>query len=341
MSSAGGGTRFRRWLAEGVFGWEIVRVVAGAFSRAVNGSAATEDLVRSPRAADARKHSEAAFVRRTRWGTLFVSCASILMVASGVGFLFAYWVRAENWWMGISLAIFCASIGCTLVLWAHWLMREGRAIEKREAVASPSDRQAFSKTFQESTQQVSRRGMLKAVVALGVSFAVAIVVSLLRSLGMFPESKIFDTVWERGQHLVTIDGKLISTDSLQVESTTVVFPEGKIGDERAQTVLVRVDPEFLRMPDHRNDWAPMGYVAYSRVCTHAGCPVGMYQQNNCMLVCPCHQSSFDVLRAAQPTGGPAVRALPQLPLYIDNEGALRAGGGFTERPGPGFWSVQA
>lgn len=119
----------------------------------------------------------------------------------------------------------------------------------------------------------------------------------------------------------------------------VVFPENSIGDERAQTVLIRVNEKFLRLPSNRANWAPMGYVAYSRVCTHAGCSVGMFESTTDQLMCPCHQSTFDVLRAARPTGGPAARALPQLPLYADADGILRAGGGFSAPPGPGFWEM--
>lgn len=135
---------------------------------------------------------------------------------------------------------------------------------------------------------------------------------------------------------MTADGTPVSIDTLQPGSTLLVFPEDSIADEKAQTVLVRVNEQFLRMPRERADWAPMGYLAYSRICTHAGCPVGLYQKETHLLLCPCHQSSFDVLKGAEPTGGPAARALPQVPLYVDADGTLRARGGFSTPPGPGF-----
>ncbi|MGC1228167.1 MAG: Rieske 2Fe-2S domain-containing protein, partial [Candidatus Sulfotelmatobacter sp.] len=134
-------------------------------------------------------------------------------------------------------------------------------------------------------------------------------------------------------------GAPVSVNALQPGNFMVVFPENSIGDERAQTVLIRVNEKFLRLPSNRANWAPMGYVAYSRVCTHAGCSVGMFESTTDQLMCPCHQSTFDVLRAARPTGGPAARALPQLPLYADADGILRAGGGFSAPPGPGFWEM--
>jgi len=162
---------------------------------------------------------------------------------------------------------------------------------------------------------------------------------MFRSMGEPPGASLFDRIWSRGQSLRTLDGTPVTVHALEPGSTMIVFPEGSIGDERAQTVLIRVKPELLQMPTDRADWAPMGYVAYSRVCTHAGCPVGLYEKTAAQLMCPCHQSTFDVLKAAHPTSGPAARPLPQLPLYVDGEGTLRAAGGFSEPPGPGFWGM--
>jgi ubiquinol-cytochrome c reductase iron-sulfur subunit len=163
-------------------------------------------------------------------------------------------------------------------------------------------------------------------------------VSLFRSLGRSPDPILFSRVWKRGQRLTDSNGTPVSVNTLEPGSTLIVFPEGKIGDERAQTVLIRVD-ERLIPRDRRASWAPKGYLAYSRVCTHAGCPVGLYEVTTCQLMCPCHQSTFDVLRGARPTGGPAARPLPQLPLYADADGTLRAADGFTTPPGPGFWGM--
>jgi ubiquinol-cytochrome c reductase iron-sulfur subunit len=156
---------------------------------------------------------------------------------------------------------------------------------------------------------------------------------------MSPDKSLYSRIWKGGQRLVTSDGTPLSLESLVPGSMATVFPEDQIGDERAQTVLIRVKESLLQLPEDRATWAPSGYVAYSRVCTHAGCPVGEYEAEQSVLLCPCHQSTFDVLRAAAPTGGPAARPLPQLPLYADADGTLRAGGGFTAPPGPGFWGI--
>jgi ubiquinol-cytochrome c reductase iron-sulfur subunit len=87
----------------------------------------------------------------------------------------------------------------------------------------------------------------------------------------------------------------------------------------------------------RETWAPAGYVAYSKVCTHAGCPVGLYEQQLQLLVCPCHQSMFDVTNGAVPKFGPAPRPLPQLPLQITSDGYLVAQAGYDQPVGPGYW----
>ncbi len=138
---------------------------------------------------------------------------------------------------------------------------------------------------------------------------------------------------------MTADGLPLSLDSLEVGGFVTVFPEGDEGAADGQTVLIRVHPSELRLSEERMEWTQEGYVAYSKICTHAGCPVGLYERETKELFCPCHQSIFDVLRGAEPTAGPATRALPQLPLGIDGAGNLIAQGDFPEPVGPTFWTT--
>ena len=118
-----------------------------------------------------------------------------------------------------------------------------------------------------------------------------------------------------------------------------VFPEGFVDAADSQTILTRVGPEDVRPFPGRESWSPDGYLAFSKVCTHAGCPVGLYEAQTHRLFCPCHQSVFDVLDAARPTAGPAARPLPQLPLEVDPQGNLRSQSDFTEPVGPAFWNL--
>ena len=286
-----------------------------------------------------RAASEAARKRRERVGTSLVVASFLASMAGGVGFLVAYWTGGSNEWLWGALAI-CLGGAAAGFVFAHLLMAEKQTVQPREQHCSPcEERAAVAKTWALSTQEVRRRTMLRWMMTGTLGVLAASVVSLLRSVGSNPNKTLYSPVWKRGQRLLTVDGRIMKVDSLTPNTTVTVFPEDSVGSEKSQTVLIRVDAKLLQMPAERADWTPMGYVAYSRVCTHAGCPVGLYETDTCQLLCPCHQSTFDVLRAATPTGGPAARALPQLPLYADADGTLRAAGGFSYPTGPGFWGM--
>ena len=137
---------------------------------------------------------------------------------------------------------------------------------------------------------------------------------------------------------MTVDGREVTVDDLEVGGVLTVFPKGFIGSSPDQVILIRLSDTLqpLTSPG-RTDWGVAGYVAYSKMCTHLGCPVGLYQEQTQQLVCPCHQSIFNVLAGAVPEFGPAPRPLPQLPITVDANGYLRAKGGFDQAVGPGFW----
>src|SRR5262249_17484466 len=131
----------------------------------------------------------------------------------------------------------------------------------------------------------------------------------------------------------------VRADQVALGSLVTVFPATAVGSADGQAVLMRVDPAALELPAGRASWAPNGIVVYSKVCTHAGCPVGLYEAQRHELLCPCHHSAFDVLRGAVPTSGPAARALPQLPIAIAADGTLVAFGDFSGSVGPGYWNM--
>lgn len=278
--------------------------------------------------------------RRTFWGTALAGSAFLLACAAGIAFLVAYWIDASNAILGGTLAVAVAAFGVTLVVWALWLTARREAVEPRKPLCPPQEvRDAAAGSFLEGAQDIQRRSLLRWVGLAGIGLAASTLISLLRSIGFPSSAELNSRVWKRGQRLVTTDGKPVPATAVQPGVTLIVFPEDSIGAERAQTVLLRVDPNLLQLPKDRANWAPLGNLAYSRVCTHAGCTVGLYEKTTQLLMCPCHQSTFDVLRAARPNGGPAARALPQLPLYTDGDGNLRAAGGFSDPPGPGFWGM--
>lgn len=279
-------------------------------------------------------------VQHDRIGTFLVACAFLASAAGGISFLVAYWTGGSNGMLGGSLAVFLGGLGAMLVLWSNLLTLKHQVMMRRERLDPPPQvREAAAGDFDIGERQIHRRSLLAWMAGGAGALFAAIFVSWFRSLGTSPDPVLFSTVWKPGQRLMTQDGNPVSVNDLQPGNTVIVFPEDSIGSERAQTVLLRVQPDLLQLPSERRGWAPMGNIAFSRVCTHAGCAVGMYETTTHLLMCPCHQSTFDVLRAAQPTGGPAARPLPQLPLYADAQGMLRAAGGFSEPPGPGFWGM--
>jgi ubiquinol-cytochrome c reductase iron-sulfur subunit len=128
---------------------------------------------------------------------------------------------------------------------------------------------------------------------------------------------------------------------LEIGGLSTVMPEGVGIDDKdaatSPTILIRLRPGENHPAKGREDWAPQGYVAYNKICTHAGCPIGLYEQQTHLLFCPCHQSTFDVVNHCRVVFGPAARSLPQLPIYIDSEGHFRAVSDFIDPVGPSFW----
>ena len=206
-------------------------------------------------------------------------------------------------------------------------------------MASPAfERQTLEEEFARTEAAMPRRTFLGRMLLGALAALAAAAVFPVRSLGPKPGRSLFQTAWRRGSKVVTPGGNPVAVTNLPVGGVLTVFPEGHTAAADSQTVLIRVDPDTFRPLPGRESWSPQGYLAYSKICTHAGCPVGLYEQFSNSLFCPCHQSVFDVLDGAKPTAGPASRPLPQLPLEVGPDGFLRAQRDFTEPVGPGFWN---
>ncbi len=255
-----------------------------------------------------------------------------------------YWVNASAWTLGATMGGGLLLLGVGLVAWGKYLMPKGPFVEERHDMASSSeDRDAFAATIVERGGGiVKRRPVLGGLLGAGVGvFSLVAIFPLLRSLGPNPGNTLLVTDWKKKAHLVDSTGRRIHVDDLSIGSAVTVFPKGYENDDQAQsmdqTILIRIADHDITTQKGRETWGPQGYVAYSKLCTHLGCPVGLYERELKLLVCPCHQSMFDVTNGAIPNFGPAPRPLPQLPLYVDSEGYLRAQNGFDEPVGPGFW----
>jgi ubiquinol-cytochrome c reductase iron-sulfur subunit len=242
-------------------------------------------------------------------------------------------VQAEGALLGVAFA----GLAVGFVLWAHRLLPSGPDVQERhELASSEAEREELEEDFERGHVIGRRKIVVRALMAAAGALGVAALFPI-RSLGPRPGKSLSRTPWSPGARLVTEDGSPVRLAEVEVGALATVFPEGHAGSADAQTVLVRVEEGLLRPPADRKDWSPEGLLAYSKVCTHAGCPVGLYQADTHQLLCPCHQSAFDVLDIARPVFGPATRSLPQLPLIVDDEGFVRAQSDFHEPIGPAYW----
>jgi ubiquinol-cytochrome c reductase iron-sulfur subunit len=252
----------------------------------------------------------------------------------------AYWQDASNYWLGGTLGLGLFAFGFAFVCWGKYLMPQGPFTEPRALMqVKPIERKELIADFSSRGRvAIHRRGFLVAIMgAAGAVFSVVALFPLVRSLGPLPGRKLASTTWRRGSYLTTVDGKRVHVDDVNIGGVLTVFPEDDLGGAFSQTMLIHVDVQDITTKPGRSTWGPQGFLAYSKVCTHAGCPVGLYEQLTKQLLCPCHQSLFDVLIGAEPIFGPAPRPLAQLPLYIDKSGYLRAQSGYDEPIGPGYW----
>ncbi|MCU1463557.1 MAG: Rieske (2Fe-2S) domain protein [Acidimicrobiales bacterium] len=263
--------------------------------------------------------------------------AFAIATVAALGLAVVYWTGGQPQIEGALLGVGFAGIGYGMVTWANHILADGHHVQEREPLSSlASDRAAFETDVERGGEIGRRTVLLKAMGAAVGAMGVAALFPI-RSLGPRPGRSLSTTPWHDGLRLVTETGQPVRAADVPLDGLVTVFPEGLPGSADGQAVLVRVRPELIRAAPGRADWSPDGYLVYSKICTHAGCPVGLYEAQDHQLLCPCHQSTFDVLRGARPVFGPAAAALPQLPVRIDADGFLVARGDFPVPVGPSYW----
>jgi ubiquinol-cytochrome c reductase iron-sulfur subunit len=248
---------------------------------------------------------------------------------------------------GLGFALFC--IGAAAIHWAKTLMPDDEIVTERKPMrSSEADRKAAVAALKEGAagaglgrRKLIRNSMLGALAPLGL-----LAIIPLRDLGPLPGAKLTGTAWKTGKRLVADPaGHPIKAEDVPIGGVVHVLPEGiekmehPLNEEaKATAILMRLAPEDLtNQRSDRKGWDVSGIVCYSKVCTHVGCPVGLYEQQTHHLLCPCHQSTFDVERNCAVIFGPAARPLPQLKLTTDDEGYLVAAQDFQEPVGPSYW----
>jgi ubiquinol-cytochrome c reductase iron-sulfur subunit len=277
---------------------------------------------------------------RRRGGELAPALCFGAGLLAGLALMVVYALGGQTQAEGVLLFVALGGIGAGMVSWSKRFMSVGQEVEPRPRLASTEPEiDAFADDFDQGEYQLERRAlltklMLGALGALGLAALFPIA-----SLGPPARKSFRVSPYHKGTRLVTEEGELVRADSVNVNGVITVFPEGDLNDEFAQVLLIGLDPQRkFTAREGREGWTPQDLAAFSKVCTHAGCPVGLFQQARGELLCPCHQSTFDVYDACRPVFGPAATSLPQLPITIDADGYVVADGDLSDPPGPAYWN---
>jgi quinol---cytochrome c reductase iron-sulfur subunit len=284
---------------------------------------------------------------------LGVAAALVGAGLAGAAFVVVYLADGSTQAYGLALgAAFCL-LALGLGLAAKRVVPKETRVEPFEIPDEQDERlqEQANERLDGAAEGVTRRKAIAGAAGVAGLGLGAALVAPAASLGPNVGSILDNTPWQKGRYLVDEQGQRISADDFQPGDFVTAFPEKITGERRERAdvpiVLVRLRPDELHLSADRGGWAPEGFVAYSQICTHAGCAVSMLRyplseetSHGPALVCPCHYSTFDPRRGAKVTFGPAGRPLPQLPLAIDGERHLVANGGLSGAPGPSWAGVK-
>ena len=301
-------------------------------------------------------------VHGTRAERVVVACFLLTFIA-GCGFVAAYVglgvhtvdkTLRSNLALGLSMSVMFLALGLGALLWVRHLMPNVEVTQQRHDLRSDEkQRQATEAYFKEGTanSEFVKRPLVRRTLMLGTLPLLAAPVVLLRDLGPQPGTSLRHTVWSPGRRLlVQGTNKPITPAEFSAPGSMItIVPDGYEDDADALTkaavILIKFRPGELDVPTRMQggtlvgtmNWTVDNIVAYSKICTHVGCPVALYEQTTHHILCPCHQSTFEATTGATVIFGPAARPLPQLPLTTDAQGYLVSKSDFTEPVGPSFW----
>lgn len=294
--------------------------------------------------------------RRAKRAERIVALSFLVSAVGTAGFIAAYVAfvphstgsaGTSNRWLGASLGVALAGLAFGLIGWVRWLMPAHETVEERHSLASPErDVAAAADIVMTGFRETGlpRRSLLKRTLGLAAGLLALPPIVMLRDLGPLPRTGLRTTPWQKGSLLYNAEtGRPVKLGDLEVGGFTTVLPlpREQLSEEdlaKSAVVLIRLRPGTNKPLPGRENWAYQDHVAYSKICTHVGCPLTLYEKQVQQLLCPCHQSTFDVPDGAKVIFGPAARRLPQLPISVHPDtGEFYATAGFDEPVGPSFW----
>jgi ubiquinol-cytochrome c reductase iron-sulfur subunit len=313
--------------------------------------------------AEERLPTESEYPAHAKNAEKVVAASFLLAFLAGCGFIAAY-VGLEvhtvdstlrsNLALGISLSVMLIAFGFGALIWVRHLMPDAELAEERHEMRSDEqDRAAFEEYFEEGTaaSQFAKRPLVRRTMLLATLPLAAAPIVLFRDLGPQPGTSLRHTVWSPGRRLLVYGSNtpITPAEFSRLGSMITIVPDGFQDDldalTKATVIIIKFAPGELNIPTRYDggtlvntmNWTVDNIVAYSKICTHVGCPVALYEETTHHILCPCHQSTFDAADGATVIFGPAARPLPQLPLTVDAQGYLVAKSDFTVPPGPSFW----
>jgi ubiquinol-cytochrome c reductase iron-sulfur subunit len=322
--------------------------------------------------AEERLPSESDYPAHAKNAERLVAACFLIAFIAGCGFIAAYIglevggdrlppgtnlvdaVFRSNLALGFSLSVALLGLGFGALFWVRHLMPDAEIVEERhELRSSDADRAAFKEYFEEGTasSQFVKRPIVRRTLMLATLPLAAIPIVALRDLGPLPGTSLRHTVWSPGRRLLVYgtNQPITPAEFSAGGGMITIVPEGYTDDldalAKAAVIIIKFRPNELNIPTRYQgntligtmNWTVNDIVAYSKICTHVGCPVALYEQTTHHILCPCHQSTFDATTGATVIFGPAPRPLPQLPMTTDAQGYLVAKSDFTQPVGPSFW----
>jgi ubiquinol-cytochrome c reductase iron-sulfur subunit len=259
-------------------------------------------------------------------------------------------VNGNHLFVGFLFGLGTFLIGAGAIHWAKKLMPDDEIVQERHPLTSSAiERAEVAEIFKRGAAEsgIGERKIIRRTLLGALSLFPLPLIVFLRDLGPLPGTKLRETIWGQGVHVVTDPTyRKIKAEDIPVGTLINAVPENLLEIEheegnlnqrgKASIILVRMDPADI-VSQQGEGWDYQGILAYSKICTHVGCPTSLYQQRTHHLLCPCHQSTFDLSDSGNVVFGPAARRMPQLPITVDSEGYLVAKSGFQEPVGPSFW----